>query len=77
MNSIEEWLLERENPSVRFWALQQLKRMQNSDPEVIKTQSAIMNSVAIKKILSAQDSKGFWITPDNIYLPKYKASTHS
>ncbi|GAG54249.1 unnamed protein product [marine sediment metagenome] len=48
-----------------------------SDPELVNLQEAIMNSLTIKKILSAQDPQGFWITPKTMYLPKYKASTHS
>jgi hypothetical protein len=77
LNPVETWLLEEENPSVRYWALQQLKGVKLPDPELVKTQKAIMQSIPIQKILSAQNPKGFWITSDNIYLPKYQASTHS
>ena len=77
MISIEDWLLEPENPSVRFWALHHLQGLKLSDPEPMKLQEKIMSSSTIQKILSTQDPKGFWISSDNMYLPKYKASTHS
>lgn len=37
-----EWLLEQENPEVRFWALQDLLDHAYDDPEVIEAQEAAM-----------------------------------
>jgi hypothetical protein len=36
-----------------------------------------MHSPAVKAILAAQTPEGYWNKPDNMYLPKYTASTHS
>jgi hypothetical protein len=76
-NDLKNWLLEPENPSVRFWALQDLDGLSQTHPEIISTQKAIMDSTIVRAILNAQDPKGFWIKPDNMYLPKYTATTHS
>ncbi|MHA1712669.1 MAG: hypothetical protein ACTSW4_01290 [Candidatus Ranarchaeia archaeon] len=71
------WLLEPKNPCVRFWALQQLLDKPSADPDVQKTQHALMESSIVKTILNAQHEKGYWVNPDNLYLPKYRATTHS
>ena len=72
-----EWLLESSKPSVRFWALQDLEDRDRTHSEVVEAQEAIMRSITVKKILSAQHPEGHWVKPDNMYLPKYTASTHS
>jgi hypothetical protein len=36
-----------------------------------------MESAPVKAIFSAQQPESHWVTPDDMYLPKYKASTHS
>ena len=71
------WLLEPSNPSVRFWALQDLEGRDPSDPEVRETQYAIMESPPVKAILDGQSPEGHWGDPRNMYLPKYTATTHS
>jgi len=71
------WLLEPSNPSVRFWALQDLEGRNPSDPEVRETQYAIMESPPVKAILDGQSPEGHWGDPRNMYLPKYTATTHS
>jgi hypothetical protein len=72
-----EWLLEPSDPSVRFWALQDLKDRDRTHSEVEAAQEAVMRSISVKTILSAQHPEGHWVKPDNMYLPKYTASTHS
>ena len=71
------WLLEPSNPSVRFWALRDLEGKDERDPDVAESQESIMQSVPVKTILGAQSPEGYWVNPDNMYLPKYKATTHS
>lgn len=71
------WLLEKNYPSVRFWALTDLFGKNVTDPEVIETQNAIMTSPETISILKAQNKEGYWVNPTNIYLPKYTATTHS
>ncbi|MFB0558514.1 MAG: nitrogen fixation protein NifH [Candidatus Bathyarchaeia archaeon] len=72
-----EWLLEHENPSFRFWALQDLERKKRNHPEVVEAQEAVMESVPVKEIMGAQSPEGHWVEPKDMYLPKYKATTHS
>jgi len=71
-----EWLLEKDNPSVRFWTLQRLLDYQENDDEVLKAQDMIMESHTVKEILRNQEPDGFWVHEHDMYLPKYKATTH-
>jgi hypothetical protein len=74
---ILNWLLESADPSVRFWALQTLQDKPPTHAEVQAAQEALMRSPAVKAILAAQAAEGYWNKPDNMYLPKYTATTHS
>jgi hypothetical protein len=48
-----------------------------SDPEVQSTQEALMNSQHVKAVLGGQSPEGHWGNPEDMYNPKYRASTHS
>jgi len=74
---ITSWLLEKNNPSVRYWTLLDILDKNIDDPEVFKAQNEIMESELIKRILYYQNIGGYWDEPNNIYLPKYTATTHS
>jgi hypothetical protein len=71
------WLLEDDNPSVRFWALQDLEGRSLSDAEVVESQEALMASQPMRAILSKQEAGGWWVEEKDMYNPKYTATTHS
>jgi hypothetical protein len=71
------WLLESSDPSVRFWALQDIKERKHEDPDVLEAQERVMSSPPVKVILSKQQPGGWWIEERDMYLPKYTATTHS
>jgi hypothetical protein len=70
------WLLEDSNPSVRFWALKDILDLDPRQEEVLETQKSIMSSAEVTTILENQNPEGFWVHRDNMYLPKYTATTH-
>lgn len=70
------WLLEKDNPSVRYWTLKEILQRSASDPEVKKAQKDIMKSHTVTTILKNQNPDGFWVSSENPYLPKYKATYH-
>lgn len=72
-----EWLLGPEDPSVRFWALRQLEDRPIDDADIQEAQEIIMNTPCVKTILKAQKSEGHWEKYEDMYLPKYRATTHS
>ena len=72
-----EWLLNPSDTSVRFWALQQLLGLPPDSPEVREAQAAVMESRPVKEIMAAQSQEGHWGRPEDMYNPKYRATTHS
>jgi hypothetical protein len=72
-----DWLLEPSDPSVRFWALQQLLDRPLDAPEVRDAQDAVMKSHPVRAVIDAQSPEGHWGNPEDMYNPKYRATTHS
>jgi len=71
-----EWLLGKDNPSVRYFTLREIEVREENDPEVQKAHDEIMESALVKAILQAQKPEGYWENEDNLYLPKYTATTN-
>ncbi len=70
------WLLEKDNSSIRYHTLRDIERQGEGDIEVLKARVDIMGSALVKTILQAQKPKGHWEKENDIYLPKYTATTH-
>jgi hypothetical protein len=68
------WLLEEDNPSVRYLALRHLLERPEDAPEVKAARAAIPRSRVVERIFARQDGGGFWGDPASPYQPKYKAS---
>ncbi len=68
------WLLEKENPSVRYFALRDLYGKGENDPEVREAKNAIMESKPVKRILSLQKPEGWWGDPEGMFTPNYRGS---
>lgn len=69
-----EWLLEPNNPPVRYLALRHLLGQSESHPDVQQTRAAIPDSPWIRRIFAKQAAGGYWRDPTNPYLPKYKST---
>jgi hypothetical protein len=69
-----DWLLEPENPSVRFLTLTELLGKPVSDPEVSAARSDIMTKGTVPEILKHQKEEGFWGTGKDFYTAKYKGT---
>jgi len=68
------WLLEADNPSVRYLTLRHVLGRPEDDAEVKAAREAIRTSRVVKRIFARQEAGGFWLDPTKPYLPKYKAS---
>ena len=68
------WLLEKENPSIRYFALKDLYGKGEGDPEVREAQAAILESKPVKRILSLQKPEGWWSDPEGMFTPNYRGS---
>ena len=69
-----EWLLEEENPSVRYFTLKDILNKPCNDFEVEEAKKKIMETGVVPKILAKQEKNGYWGTAENFYMrAKYKA----
>lgn len=66
-----EWLLEKDNPSVRYCALTSLLNRPPEDPKVIAAKRAIMEEGIVPRILAKQNGDGSWGIPKRFYRDKY------
>lgn len=69
------WLLEENNPSVRYYALRDLLRRPQTEPEVERARKAIMERGVVPKILAKQRKGGYWEAAQDFYIrAKYKGT---
>jgi hypothetical protein len=68
------WLLEKDNPSVRYFTLKELLDKTEADPEVAEAKKAIMNQGAVPHSLAKMRQGGYWETPASFYASKYKGT---
>ena len=54
------WLLEPENPSVRYWTLVDLLDLPVDDPEVQQSRQAIPQQPLVKELFALQHPEGYW-----------------
>jgi len=69
-----EWLLEKDNPSVRYFTLTDILGKPENDSEVREAKDEIMEVGAVPKILAEQSDEGYWETPKKFYKAKYKGT---
>ena len=69
-----DWLLEEDNPSVRYHALRSLVELPEDDRQVVAARRAIMEAGPVPVILAAQDEEGYWAKPGLGYGPKYQGT---
>ncbi len=69
-----DWLLEEDNPSVRYHALRSLMELSDDDRQVVAAKRTIMDHGPVPAILAAQSDQGYWAKPGSGYSPKYTGS---
>jgi hypothetical protein len=67
------WLLETENPPVRYWALRDLCDRPTDDLQVRAARAAIPAWPPLAELLAAQERDGYWIKRD-YYLPRSRGT---
>ena len=68
------WLLEKEQPSVRYYTLVDLQDRKRDDPKVSEALSQIPRKGWAAEILSTQAPRGNWESLRSLYRPKYTAT---
>jgi len=71
------WLLEKDDPGVRYLALRDLKELSADDRELRVARKAAHQQGPIAAILAAMDEAGYWARPGPGYNPKYRSTVWS
>jgi hypothetical protein len=66
-----DWLLEKRDPGVRYFALRDLLGVPPDDPELAAARRATVRTPPVKAILEAMEPDGWWVKPGPGYSPKY------
>ena len=74
MTELISWLLEEENPGVRYLALRDLKSAQASPKALADARQLAHQSGKIPAILAKMNREGFWMKPGAGYSTKYQSS---
>jgi len=69
-----DWLLEGNNPPVRYYTMRDLLEYKNTDSDMIETKNQLAKYNVTQRILNKQNPDGSWESADEPYLPKYKSS---
>lgn len=69
-----DWLLERENPSVRYFTLRDILDYSDKDSEVVEAKAAILRYKKVSKIFRRQKPEGYWESAEQPYQPKYRST---
>ncbi len=68
------WLLEPEDPGIRYLALRDLMDCPPDDPELVKARQKAHTAGPIGTILANMQPEGYWSKPGPGYNPKYYSS---
>jgi hypothetical protein len=69
-----EWLLEDNNPSVKYYTLRDILEKTEDDAGLKEARREIMNAGPASVILAKQNEGGYWELPENFYTAKYKGT---
>jgi len=69
-----EWLLEENQPSIRYLTLTQLLGKPEDDSDVESAKGMIATKGWAADILAQQTSEGWWVSDASLYRPKYQST---
>lgn len=72
-----DWLLEADDPGVRYLAIRDLLNCSPDDPELIDARAQAHRTGSIAAILSKMEDAGYWVKPGPGYNPKYRSTVWS
>lgn len=72
-----DWLLEEDNPGVRFLALKDLVGLPSNDPDLISAKKAAYKGGPVGEVLKHMQTEGYWQRPGPGYNPKYTSAVWS
>jgi len=69
--SVLDWLMQEEQPCIRYLTLTQLLGKPEDNQQVIAAKKMCTKTGWAAEILSKQAPQGWWVTGDSLYRPKY------
>jgi hypothetical protein len=69
-----DWLLEKNNPSVRYFTLKDILEKPENNLELKEARLEIMKAGLVPAIMAKQKEEGYWEIPENFYTAKYKGT---
>ena len=72
-----DWLLEPQDPNVRYLALRDLLDAPTNDPEMLAARKDAYAQGPIAEILEAMHADGYWVRPGPGYTAKYRSAVWS
>lgn len=73
-DAVLDWLLEPEDPGVRYFALRDLLGAPEDDRDVVAARRATVRQPPVAPILDRMQDDGFWVKPGPGYGPKYRGT---
>ncbi len=70
-----QWLLEPEDPGVRYLALRDLVKANSNEIETARQQAYLQGQISV--ILDKMNKEGYWVQPGSGYYPKYTGTVWS
>ena len=77
VDPVLDWLLEKDDPGVRAFALRDLLGAPADEGEVRAARRAALRASPVREILEAQQPEGWWGKPGPGYGPKYRSTLWS
>ena len=77
MMDTRTWLLENDQPGVRYLACRDLLDLPRDDSQLVQACEAAHLEGAIPEILSHMHKDGYWVEPGPGYNPKYRSTVWS
>jgi len=76
-NAVLDWLLEKNDPGIRYLALRDLLDTSPDDKELVAACEEAHAKPPIATILAAMNEAGYWVEPGPGYYPKYHGTVWS
>jgi hypothetical protein len=71
------WLLEENQPEVRYLTMRDLMDKRSDDSELLRAQEVCYRNGAAAQILQEMNPQGYWVKPGPGYNPKYRGTVWS
>jgi len=69
-----DWLLEKEDPPIRFFALRDILGRSPSSKEALEAKARFRNYSPVRKVLRARTKEGYWPPKETFYTPKWTST---